>query len=217
MRLFGVEICAYLMGFIAAIPLGATQLEIARRSLHGHPRAALMVMAGSVFSDTMYGVFAFFGIAPFLQDEKVLAVFWLLNAVILLGLAFFSLRRRDQGSTDGDTGAGSLESLNVGFVVGFSLAVTNPLMILWWLLGARFVIELGLIERFDMAGNILFLLAGAAGIGSYLTLLALGVHRAKHFLSARGMQRLTKALAAALLVLAGVSAIRSAFSFFGHR
>jgi LysE type translocator. len=54
------------MGFVAAVPVGATQLEIARRSLNGYFSSALMIMVGSVISDVMYGIIALFGIAPFL-------------------------------------------------------------------------------------------------------------------------------------------------------
>ena len=55
----------YIMGFITAIPIGATQIEIAKRSLNNHLRAAYMVAAGSVSSDVMYGAIALFGVAPF--------------------------------------------------------------------------------------------------------------------------------------------------------
>jgi threonine/homoserine/homoserine lactone efflux protein len=84
-------IVAYLMGFIAAIPVGATQLEIARRSLNGFPSSAAMLVAGSVISDTMYGVIALFGIAPFLQSPSVTMVFGFANAGILTALGIWAL------------------------------------------------------------------------------------------------------------------------------
>jgi threonine/homoserine/homoserine lactone efflux protein len=213
MKFLVVELCAYLMGFLAAIPLGATQLEIARRVLAGYPRAALMVVAGSVLSDTMYGFFAFFGIAPFLEARTVLAYFWLANAVILLFLGLVALRHVPSPGKRESGGGVSLERMHLGFAVGFSLAVTNPLMIFWWLLGGRVVVELGLIDRLGGLRNVLFLFAGAAGIGSYLTLLTLGIYRAKHFFSSRTMRRLTIVLGVGLLLLAVISAIRSASSF----
>jgi len=53
------------MGFLTAIPIGATQIEIAKRSLNNQIPAALMVVLGSVFSDVMYGIIALFGVALF--------------------------------------------------------------------------------------------------------------------------------------------------------
>ena len=109
----------------------------ARRSLSGFPRAALMVVAGSVLSDVMYGVFAFLGIAPFLRDAKVVGVFWSLNALILVVLALFALRSSASRETRTAFVPLSLHDRRTSFVVGFSLAVTNPLMIVWWLLGGK--------------------------------------------------------------------------------
>ena len=62
-------IAIYIMGFFTAIPIGATQIEIAKRALAGHVKAALMVVLGSTISDVMYGFIAFFGIAPFLKER----------------------------------------------------------------------------------------------------------------------------------------------------
>ncbi len=215
MKIILVELGAFTMGFLAAIPLGATQLEIARRSLSGFPRAALMVVAGSVLSDVMYGVIAFLGIAPFLHDTMVIGIFWSVNALILVVLALFALR----GSTTPDDPKAlppvSLRDQRASFVVGFSLAVTNPLMIVWWLLGARALTDLGLMSQLTAVRGAFFLLAGGAGIGSYLTLLTFGIYRAKRFISDRGMHRLTIGLGAGLLVLAAFSIVRSVMALTG--
>ncbi len=58
-------ITIYIMGYFTAIPIGATQIEIAKRSFSGLVKPALMIVLGSALSDTMYGFIAFFGIAPF--------------------------------------------------------------------------------------------------------------------------------------------------------
>ena len=75
------------MGFCAAVPVGATQIEIAKRSLNSHLRAAYMVALGSVSSDVMYGFIALFGVAPFLKEKIVVAVFGLVATIILWLLA----------------------------------------------------------------------------------------------------------------------------------
>jgi len=60
--------------------VGATQIEIAKRSFAGYIKAALMIVLGSAISDVMYGFIAFFGIAPFLK-EKVVSLLFGLQAV----------------------------------------------------------------------------------------------------------------------------------------
>ncbi len=211
-----VELCAFTMGFLAAIPLGATQLEIARRSLSGFPRAALMVVAGSVLSDVMYGVFAFLGVAPFLHDTRVVGIFWSVNALILVALALFALRSSSPIRDANALPPVSLRDQRASFIVGFSLAVTNPLMIVWWLLGARVLTDLGLMGRMTTLRSTMFLLAGGAGIASYLTLLTFGIYRAKRFISDRGMHRITVGLGAGLLVLAVFSVVRSYMALTGR-
>ena len=81
------------MGFFTAIPIGATQIEIAKRSLNNRLQAGLMVVLGSVSSDVMYGFIALFGVAPFLRNLRVIAIFKLVGAAFLLILAFCTFRQ----------------------------------------------------------------------------------------------------------------------------
>jgi len=194
---------AFVMGFIAAVPIGATQLEIARRSIHGYYVSALMIVAGSVLSDSLYGVIAFFGIAPFLQDKGIIALFRIVNAVILIGLGFWALRESKVFSIEDKLAGRILSRRHLSFITGFLLAVTNPLMIFWWLTGARIIMDAGIIKQLGHTDIIIFLAAGSLGIGSYLTALAFGVYKAKKFISTGGIRKLTSAFGVILFLLAG--------------
>ncbi len=202
---------AYTMGFVAAIPVGATQLEIARRSLNGYLSSALMIIVGQIISDVMYGIIALFGIAPFLQHPKVVAIFWLLNAIILVVLAIWAIRQHNFSSKNLEQDRIRLKKHNIAFFVGFSLAITNPLMIVWWLLGARILIDVGLVAKYTTVENVLFLAVGALGLGSYLALLAFIVLKAKGFLSEHTIKRITLTFSVLLLGLAAYIGVRSAF------
>ena len=94
-----------------------------------------------------------------------------------------------------------LQSKKVAFVTGFSLALTNPFMIAYWLIGAQLLVHFGLIEKYHTSDIILYLSAGASGIGSYLAVLSLGAYKAKKFFSDRGVQRITVALGITLLAV----------------
>jgi threonine/homoserine/homoserine lactone efflux protein len=190
------------MGFIAAVPIGATQLEIARRSIRGYYISAMMIVAGSVLSDSLYGVIAFFGIAPFLQDKGVIALFRIVNAVILIGLGFWALHESRVFSIENSLSKLTLSRRHISFLTGFLLAVTNPLMIFWWLTGARITMDAGIVKQLGQTDTIIFLVAGSLGIGSYLTALAFGVYKAKKFFSSEGIRKLTFAFGIILFLLA---------------
>jgi threonine/homoserine/homoserine lactone efflux protein len=202
-------IVAYLMGFIAAIPVGATQLEIARRSLNGFPSSAAMLVAGSVISDTMYGVIALFGIAPFLQSPSVTMVFGFANAGILTALGIWALIESKKNIKADTNGKNILKKKNISFLTGFSLAVTNPIMIYWWLLGHRFLNGFNLIEWGRDPSIIVFLAAGSLGIGSYLLLLAFGVYKIKKFFSVRTIKKITAYFGISLFLLAAYFLLKS--------
>ncbi len=190
----------YVMGFLTAIPIGATQIEIAKRSLNNHLRAAYMVALGSVSSDVMYGVIALFGVAPFLKHRLVVALFGILATLILWLLAFFTFR--DAAKTNMlELTHVTLKSKRLSFFTGFSLAVTNPMMIVWWLIGVRIIKDLGLVENFDPNVSLMFLAAGGLGLASYLFSLSNALHWAKKFISNEMMKKVNYGLGFVLILL----------------
>jgi threonine/homoserine/homoserine lactone efflux protein len=200
MKTFIFLVFTYLMGFLAAIPFGATQIEIAKRSFNSKLNQAYMVVAGSACSDVMYGFIALFGLAPFLKNKDVVAIFELASAVLLLLLSFLTFRDGKKGISS-NINLIALESKKLSFVTGFSLAVTNPLMIFWWLIGTSLIKNFGLVTDFDLRYSLLFLLAGGFGIASYLILLANILHWAKKFISDKLLKKINTGLGVALLLL----------------
>ncbi len=190
----------YVLGFLTAIPIGATQIEIAKRSLNNHLRAAHMVAVGSVSSDVMYGAIALFGVAPFLKKEIVLAVFGIVATVILWLLAFITFRDGKKANML-ELNHATLKSKRLSYVTGFSLAVTNPMMIVWWLIGVRIIKDLGLVTDFDFNASLMFLAAGAVGLASYLITLANTLHWAKKFISNELMKKVNFGLGVVLVLL----------------
>lgn len=201
-------IAIYVMGYFTAIPIGATQIEIAKRSLSGLVRPALMIVLGSALSDTMYGFIAFFGIAPFLKSEFVMSIFWLGASVILFILGIYTLLHYKK--TFSVTGQSDIiKNLKVSFITGFSLAVTNPMMIFWWLAVYQIQKDIGLAVGFNATEKVCFLLAGGIGIGSYLVTLTFLLKWAKKFLSEKIEKRINIGLGIALLLFGMYFLIRS--------
>ncbi len=192
-------IVIYVMGFFTAIPVGATQIEIAKRSFAGHVKAALMIVLGSAISDVMYGFIAFFGIAPFLKEKTVTAVFWLAGSIILFILGGITLKNFKK-TIHIEANNKSLKHRGLSFVVGFSLAVTNPMMIFWWITVADIERNIGLITNFTTRTHLLFLLFGGLGIASYLVCLSFILRWAKKFLSEKTERKINFSLGVALLI-----------------
>jgi len=188
------------LGFVTAIPIGGSQIEAAKRAIHGHLWAAWMVVLGSVSSDIIYGVIALFGVAPFLDVPWVMAVFSAVGAVVLWVLAYLTFRESKKPHHL-RLDMNSLKSKRWAYFTGFSLAVTNPPMILTWLYGATLAKHLGLATPFTSGGKAIFIAGGALGLGAYLTGLSLVMYRLKHFIPLKVIGRVYYWLGIGLFLL----------------
>ena len=188
MRSLYLFLLAVGMGFVTAIPVGGSQIEAAKRAIHGHLGAAWMVVLGSVSSDIMYGVIALFGVAPFLDIPWVMAAFSAVGAVVLWILAYLTIRESKKPHHL-RLNMNSLKSRRWAYVTGFSLAVTNPPMILTWLYGVALAKHLGLATPFTTQAKAIFIAGGALGLGAYLTVLSLVMYRIKHFIPLKAIGR----------------------------
>jgi len=197
---FLLFLLAWGLGFVAAIPVGGSQIEMAKRAIGGHLLAAGMVVAGSVSSDVVYGTVALFGVAPFLERPWVLASFSAAGVVLLWALAFLTLRESRKPHDVGlETTA--FRSKRWAWATGFTLAASNPPMILSWLLAVALAKHLGLATPFPASAKALFLAGGALGLGSYLGMLAIVLYRVKHFIPLRSLRRVYFWLGITLFVL----------------
>jgi threonine/homoserine/homoserine lactone efflux protein len=188
------------LGFAAAIPIGGSQIEMAKRAIGGHVGAAGMVILGSVSSDILYGVIAVFGIAPYMEAPWVLAAFNAAGAVILWSLAVVTLRqsRKPAGI---DWQHASLKSHRLAWVTGFSLAFSNPPMIIVWLLGVTLAKQFGLASPFTVSAKVIYISGGALGLAGYLTALGVVMHRIKHVIPVHALGRIYHWLGITLILL----------------
>jgi len=194
-------IAAFFLGCLAAVPAGPVQIEVLRRSINGSLKASLMVVLGAFFVDAAYGFIAFFGIAPFLENEKVMAVFWLVGGLILGVIGTLSILH---GLKDQETirSPDHLKRKRWAFLSGLTLSATNPVMVLWWLSGARLFKDVGLITEINTEIALSFLAAGSLGLAFYLAVLSLFMYWAKKFLSARTLRRINIFFGLLLIVIA---------------
>jgi threonine/homoserine/homoserine lactone efflux protein len=191
---------SFAMGFLLAIPIGAVQIEMAKRALNHKFRAAWMAGLGSVAADLMYGVIALFGVAPFLRHKTVIAAFDIVSVIILWLLAFFTFREANKHKIP-DIALKSLGSKRFSFLTGFALASANPMMIFWWLVGYRFEVHTRLIEPATTTARVIFLSFCGLGIAAYLSLAAVLMYKLQTFISDTATKIIYKALGCVLAAL----------------
>lgn len=200
MKTFFLLVAIYIMGFFSAIPVGPAQIEIAKRSLNNHLRPAVMVIFGSMSSDFLYGIIALFGIVPLFNNPKAVAIFELCGVVIFWILAFFTFKEGTKPQLL-EFNRLILKSKRIAFITGFVLAVVNPMMIFWWLIGVQIVRHLDLVDTFTPALSLSFVLLGTYGLATYLTVLAVVLHWAKKFISNKAIRRIYLVLGVVLVLL----------------
>lgn len=193
-------VAAFIMGFLAAIPAGPVQIEVARRAINGHLKSSFMVVLGAFTVDVLYGVIAFFGIAPILNKEIVMAAFWLIGGIFLLTLSYIIIIKKSKKQFL-DVSSNYTTNNTWGFLSGFTLSAVNPMIILWWLMGQRLFIDVGLIGYFNINITLFFLAAAGLGLASYLLLLSLFLHWTKQFISANKMQWINFSFGIVLLLI----------------
>ena len=201
-------IAAFIMGFLAAIPAGPVQIEVARRAINGYLRSSLMVILGAFTVDVLYGIVALFGIAPFLQKEIVMAIFLSIGGIFLLALSYMIIRDSSK-HREMNPNAAHLIKKRWGFVSGLALSAVNPMLILWWLMGQRLAMDVGLILEFNKHIAISFLAAAGIGLASYLTLLSLLLCWTKKFISVNKMKWINLSFGIALVIIAFYFIFRS--------
>ena len=209
-------ISAFLMGFVAAIPVGPVQIEVMKRSINGHLKSSFMVILGAFLSDIAYGAIAFYGIAPFLRERMVMAVFWLCGGIILIVLGVLTVRNSLRAHVF-DPNSKHLKKKRWAFIGGLSLSGTNPMMVLWWLLAARLFLDVGLIHEFTAEVAASFLIAGGIGLASYLAVLSLVLYWAKRYISESKIRHINLGFGIVLLFIAGYFIFTSLQYFFQPR
>ena len=188
------------LGIVAAIPLGGCQVETVKRAVGGLLPAALAVACGSATADLIYGVIALFGVAPFLEYPRVALAFNAFGAVLLWVLAYLTYRhsRHPQNLALANP---ALKSRRWAYLTGLSLGLSNPPIVLSWLLGVSLAKQMGLASPLTATTKVVFLAGGTVGLGGYLSVLAAVLYRVKHVIPVQALGRVYYWLGIALFCL----------------
>ncbi len=199
---------SFIIGFLTAIPIGATHVEIAKRSISGYINSALMLILGAIIADLLYGFISLYGIAPFLQYRYVEAIFCFTAAITLSILGVLTIIHSDKPSYG--YSERTIFKSNSSFFIGFSINTTNPSMLFWWPFCFEFLKSIGIIHTTVDYVKTTFVVIGSLGMGIYFILFAIFLKKKGNFIVKKYESKINKALGI-LLVCFSVYFIVKAF------
>jgi threonine/homoserine/homoserine lactone efflux protein len=187
------------LGFLSAIPVGAVQMEVAKKALKGHLWHAIAIAFGSASSDFIYGVLTLFSIGHFLHNKKVQFFTYALG-IVVLGYVFIRSYQeyRDRFHPDENP---LIYKKHYSFLTGFSIAITNPGMIIWWIVGFQIFLDLQLFTKITPVIRLIFILSGCSGLFGYLLFIAHLLHRMQKTISDTYIHRMLLVLMVLLAIL----------------
>lgn len=175
-KLLATVLFGTVLGFLTSIPVGAVQLEVIKKTINGHKKPAIATAIGSAASDLLYGMLALFGFGDFLLHKDFQVFIYSMGIIVLSYLVYKSYQERNYMlHKEKRVKYGK----RLSFVTGFTIAITNPGMIIWWFIGFKLFADLNMFDAMTLPIKALFVFSGAFGLALYLTLVAVTLHRYK--------------------------------------
>jgi len=125
-------IVGLLLGWGAAIPIGAINLEIIRRNLRFGTRFGLMLGLGACFADLTYLVLLSFGVLQFLHQPVVLKITGVVGSLILAWFGYKALQAKSIIISQLTTQDPQARSAWRDGIEGYLLTLINPYTIIFW-------------------------------------------------------------------------------------
>ncbi len=181
------------------MPVGAVQLEVAKKAINGHLTPAIAVAVGSATSDFIYGVLTLFGLGGFLFHKEFKIGVYILGICVLSFLLFRSVQEHKHGVLQNDNPL--VYKKRISFLTGFTIAITNPGMIIWWIVGFKLFIDLELFLTITPIVKFIFILSGCSGLVGYLIFIAALLHRMQQSVSDKFLHRMNIVLIVLLSII----------------
>ena len=164
-------VAGVVLGLSLAAPPGPMNAVIAEESVVRGVRAGMSAGLGAMSADACFLVLAWVGVATVLQDApRLQGALLAIGGLLLLLFAFDAVRDARRFTPDAEASGGR------GFVKAFSLSLTNPFQLLWWLtVGVTLLdprtmtLSLGPIEATIATGSPAIVAGFFAGIGIWIT------------------------------------------------
>lgn len=196
-----VVLYGLVLGLVSAVPIGAVQVQVVKAALHGNRRGAVSMAFGSGTSDFIYGILTLFGFGHFMMSPGFQLFFYIVGASVLVFILYRTIRELRHGGAVRDPVIHGKNRRRRGFATGFTLAITNPGIVIWWIVGFKIFLDFGLFTEVTVPLRIAFVLSGAGGLACYLLILAVTIARIHRDIPERAFQRMNLALVIVLAVV----------------
>jgi len=184
-KLAATIVFGVVLGFLSSIPVGGVQLEVIKRALNGNKKTAIATGLGSASSDLIYGLLVLFGLGDFLLNAEFQLLIYSLGIIVLSYLLFKSFKDRSYMINENK----QIEyKKRFSFLTGFTIAITNPGVIIWWIVGFNLFVGLNIAEITNVI-KALFVISGVCGLALYLTLVAVILSKFQKSFSERFLYR----------------------------
>ncbi|MFH0975636.1 MAG: LysE family transporter [Spirochaetota bacterium] len=208
-------IIGLIMGFLSSIPVGAVQLEVAKKAINGHLIPAIAIAVGSATSDFIYGVLTLFGLGGFLFHIEFKIGVYILGIIVLLFLFIRSMKEYRRGIVYYEKRL--VYKKRISFLTGFTIAITNPGMIIWWIIGFKIFIDFDIFNTITPLIKIIFIISGCAGLVGYLIFIATILNKMQQSVSKKFLHRMNLYLMVLLGILISYFLIKLIFIIFNFR
>ena len=163
------SVTGFILGFFGSIPVaGPISVLVLALGLKSGFRKALAVAVGGALAEGFYAFVAFWGFSNFLaQYATALNASRGVTALILFIIGFFLIRRRAPVEASISTTRNAARN---GFLLGFTLSILNPTLILTWMAASNAVFSTHLVS-FHAFEALPFSLGVMVGIVGWFSLL----------------------------------------------
>jgi len=163
-------IAGFMLGFCTSIPVaGPISILVLALGVENKVRTAFGVAVGGAVAEAIYAFLAFWGFSHYLVHyPQVATVARMLTVAILLFIGFRLLRKKGQAGPVSSAAARS--RARHGFLMGFTISILNPTLILSWTAAAGLVVAWHLLSATPL-GALPFSSGVCAGIAGWFALL----------------------------------------------
>ncbi len=173
----------FVLGLLGAIPIaGPIAVLVIYHGVEGSPRSAFLIAAGSAVAEGVYAALAFLGLGALIADHA-----WLdpaargVGAGVLGGLSYVLWRRSAEGGSLPAQQQTAVPAVGpttpvASFGLGFTIAATNPAMVLTWMSAVAVVQAAGWLVP-GALNSLAFALGTTAGILAWSSFLVVVVAR----------------------------------------
>lgn len=192
-----------MLGFSLAIPVGAVTIEMVKRGIQSGFLRSWFVGLGATSADGVLMLLIYFGITNFLMGLLAQLIIWVFGFFVLVYLGISSIRDAFQTIDIGLIPTKKLDSLIGSYIVGFAIAISNPMSIVFWI-GVYGAVLTKSLQTLSGEEVLLYSASIFIGVAIWDIFVASSVHFGRNFVGARFMKWFSIA-AGLMLIIFGLS------------